>query len=955
MRAFTLFLTLVLAAAPLAAQVDRRIPVRSFAMQSSAMVDADGATVSTAGFSPEDWVPATVPTTVLRALVDHGVYPDPYVGMNNMRIPDAHPVFNETWDLARYSHLPGNANPWADPWWFRAELEAPELPAGARGWLVLEGINYRADVWLNGERVAGADSVVGMFREFTIPVTGALRPGRNVLAVRIHPLDWPGLPGDPQLEVFGPFGLNGGPTGDIGKNVTMHASVGWDWIPAVRDRNMGIWQDAYLTFTGPVDVRFPHVVTDLPLPDTSTARVRISAELHNTSGESVAGALEVVIHGPQAGTARGGAGGEEPLVALRHPVTVPPGRDTVVTLDPAAYPELELADPGLWWPHTHGEPRLHELEVRFVADGHGEASDTETLRFGVREVGSEVTEEGGWLRRDFFVNGHQVELRGGAWVPDMMLDRDRRRYRDELRLSRHAGFNLVRIWGGGVTPPAEFFEIADSLGLLVWHDFWITGDVQGTWDKGTRDWPIEGDVFTANAVNAAKRLRNHPSLLVWTAGNEGYPRRELYRVLRDSIAATLDGTRPFLPTSGYANPDTSWGLSWPDDRETGAYSGGPYWWVPPAEYYRLVANGQDWLFKDEVGVPSVPPLASLRRFLPGLTADAPADTGALTDAWGYHDAAEGNGRFSVYDRALRDRYGEPTTMAEYAWKAQLLNAESYRAIFEAVNHEMERTAGVILWKTNAAWPSVAWQVYDWYLRPNAGYWFARRATRPLHAQLHPGSLAVTGVNTTDEAEAPALTVHLLDADGRVVGRDRRPVTLPPGAVTPLLELTSVPGWDPDAFRFVRLALERDGREVDDNLYWLAPDDDFTALNALSDVELEVTARLADRPVTGRDDSDPGAGAVVWIALTLANPGDRLAFFVRPTLLGPGGDEVLPTFWSDAYTSLLPGETRTLTANVDAFRLEGATPRVRIEGWNVPAREVVPAHPEPARQGGGGAP
>jgi exo-1,4-beta-D-glucosaminidase len=729
-----------------------------------------------------------------------------------------------------------------------------------------------------------------------------------VLAVRIHPLDEPGLPAEPQLTAFGPFGLNGGPTGDIGKNVTMQSSVGWDWIPAVRDRNMGIWQDVFVSFTGPVDVRFPHIVTDLPLPDTRPARLGVSAELFNASGEPVTGALEFRI-------SRAG----ESVTTVRQEVTLAAGALRLVSFRPDDHPGLTIDDPVLWWPHDYGEPSLYDLEVRFTAGA--ELSDAESLRFGIREVGSAVTTIDGWLRRDFTVNGRRIQIKGGAWVPDMLLDRDRQRYLDELRLSREANFNMVRIWGGGITPPQEFFAIADELGLLVWHDFWITGDAQGTWDKGTRDWPLEGEVFVSNAVNTAKRLRNHPSLLTWTAGNEGYPRRELYDVLRNEIAAKLDGTRPFLPTSGYANPDPSWGLSWPDDHETGAYSGGPYHWVEPAQYYGMVEAGRDWLFKDEVGIPSVPPLASLERFIPDLD----RESSTLSDTWGYHDAAEGNGRFSLYDRAIRERYGEPATMDEYAWKAQFLNAENYRAIFEAANHDLERTGGVILWKTNAAWPSVIWQVYDWYLRPNAGYYYARNASRPLHVQLHPRTHAVSVINARLEpVRGLTVDVEIFDANARRIGNATRALDVGAEQSREVLRLGDVTGWNLEALRFVRLTLRNDADEmVADNFYWVAPENDFSALNELPHVELEAAVGSAQR------DSQ------VAVTLVITNPTEHLAFFVNPVLAaGPDKDEVLPTFWNDNYFSLLPGETRTVVATVDGFRLAGRTTHVRLGGWNV---------------------
>jgi exo-1,4-beta-D-glucosaminidase len=271
-------------------------------------------------------------------------------------------------------------------------------------------------------------------------------------------------------------------------------------------------------------------------------------------------------------------------------------------------------------------------------------------------------------------------------------------------------------------------------------------------------------------------------------------------------------------------------------------------------------------------------------------------------------------------------------MAEYAWKAQFLNAENYRAIFEAANYDLARTAGVILWKTNPAWPSVVWQVYDWYLRPNAGYYYAKSASQPLHVQLHLRTFAVSGVNASF-SPAPDLTlrVDLYDAHAKRVGSTTRQVMLDPEQSREILRLAEVSGWDAGAFRFVRLRLsEPSGETVDDNFYWLAPHNDFRPLDSLPPVELSASARQEQR------------GEELRVTLTLTNPSQHLAFFVNPILTrGPGGDEVLPTFWSDNYFSILPGETRTVVADVDQFRLKGKAAQVRIEGWNVKAAGLSP--------------
>ncbi|MCP4451279.1 MAG: hypothetical protein GY809_07435, partial [Planctomycetes bacterium] len=582
---------------------------KNWHLQSSFLAKEDGATLSSDRFTPRDWTPVEVPTTVLTALVKAEVYPDPYVGMNNMMIPDAWEPFNQTYRLSRYSHLPGHRNPWKDPYWFWTRFDTPRnITPGQTVWLHLGAINYRADVWLNGYRVAKAENLVGMFADWRLPITPYLHKDKpNTLAIKIHPPDDPADPGPPQLDAFGTFGVNGGPTGDIGKNVTMQCAVGWDWLPAIRDRNMGLWQAVSLEATGPVEIRPPHVITSLSTKNTD-ASLTVKVDLTNLTASIKRGLCRVTITPPK-------TGGQ--AVHVERTVILDPHQSLTVQFDAHTHPSLLLKDPKLWWPNGYGAQPLYGCQIDL--DIQGTTVDQENCRFGVRTVGSRVTMVDGWARRDFFVNGQKILLQGGAWVPDMMLNRTPEKCRHELRLFKEANLNIVRIWGGGVTPRDIFFKTCDELGLLVWHDFWITGDCQGTWGKGSKDYPFDAEVFLRHARRVVEKYRHHPSVLVWTAGNEGYPRAEIYRPLRNQIVAELDGSRPFIPSSGFKEPPGQWGLSWPDNEAAGTYSGGPYCWVEPSEYYRKVDAGQDWLFKNEVGIPSVPTLESLQTFIPDLT------------------------------------------------------------------------------------------------------------------------------------------------------------------------------------------------------------------------------------------------------------------------------------------------------------------------------------------------
>ena len=882
----------------------KEVKLSRFVLQSSEVIKTPGDSLSRVDFQPRDyWFPVTVPSTVLTGLVANHVYPDPYQGMNNMLIPDASDTFNHAWHLEQYSHLPNVPNPWKKPYWYRTTFVVPEADKGKHFELVFKGINYRAEVWLNGRRIADSAQMAGMFAEYHLDVSGTIHAGgQNALAVEIYPLDYPGLPDHPQLNALGDFYLNGGPTGDIGKNVTMLCSVGWDWIPEVRDRNMGIWQPVYLRTSGQVVISQPQVRTDLP--DTNLARLSIGMHLTNYSAEAQNGQLSVSIS-PETFTGT--------VIHLDKAVSLRAGDNQEVSFAP-----LELTHPHLWWPNGYGRPDLYRVRLQYKTAA-GVSDDTSFL-IGVRSVSSRTTEVNGWLRRDFYVNGKRVHLVGGAWVPDMMLNRDSVRYDYELHLCQNANVNLVRIWGGGIGETDDFYTIADRYGLLVWQDFWVTGDTQGEF-KGSPDYPLQGNVFIRNMVSTILRIRNHPSLLVWTGGNEGHARLELYNAMRDSVAG-LDGTRPFIPSSsGFAKQSKGWKGSWPDDKPSGVYSGGSYWYQEAATYYQLVDSGKDWVFKDETGLPSQPPYNSLTKIIPDLVPDSTLPF-PLNNSWGYHDACEGAARYSKYYAAMKDHFGAPTDLRDFSSKMQLLNADGYRGIFEAAGHHLTQTGGVMLWKLNAAFPSVVWQIYDWYLEPNAGYYFMQRACEPVHVQLNLDDSTVAVVNRTYQPRA-GLSVHasVLSLDGSVLYQKTTSVSLDTTDVREVLPLGSVLAGA-SGVSFVLLELrDASGQTISHNVYWMAPHRDFTTLRSMPPAKVECTVLKAGK---GR------------YTIRFQNTSKQLAFFLNPQVM-QGGEEVMPCFWSDNYFSLGAGESKTVTVSVPVEKITGALSLV-LEGWNTGRQE-----------------
>lgn len=868
---------------------------------------ADGAAVSRAGYDARAWLPATVPGTVLTTLVDRGVQPDPAYGLNNLAIPES---------LSRHD------------WWYRAELDAPAATAGRRTEFVFNGVNYAAEVWLDGERLGGS---TGAFIRGRYDVTGRLEPGgRHVLAVRVSPPPHPGIPHEQSIK--GGPGENGGM--QMLDGPTFVATEGWDWIPGVRDRNTGIWQDVELHSTGAVRLGDPQVVTSLPLPDRSRADVAITAELDNLSGGPVSGELTAAF--------------DDVRIARR--VILAPGV-TRVALTPAEYAALRVQHPKLWWPNGYGEPALHALRLAFAtADG---VSDERSLRFGMREITYELSafDAEGRLRRvevdpakaggrplidgshagihdagrayavslapgaegspglkllpddplsPFLVvrvNGERIAVRGGAWGMDDFMKRvGRDRLEPFFRLNRDAHMNILRNWVGQDTEEA-LYDLADQYGILVWNDFW----------ESTQDYNLEAQdpqLFLKNAADVVARYRNHPSILVWIGRNEGVPQPILNEGL-ERITRELDGTRYYAGSSNRINLQDS----------------GPYKFQPEADYFTKLSKG----YAVEVGIPSFSTLESFEASI------APADRWPVSDAWAYHDWHQGgNGDTAPFMAKLSERFGAPSSLEDFERKAQMMNYDAHRAVFEGMNAGLWRdTSGRMLWMTQPAWPSNVWQIYGSDYDTSASYYGAMHAAEPVHVQLDLPDDAITVVDTTRAPLRGRVRAQVFALDGRrLLDRtDAVEVAADATAHGAALDLKPLEANGPV---LVKLELTgADGALLSQNLYWrAAADADLRRLGALATVAVTVDA-LA-RPASG-------VGERV-IDVRLSNPSPTPVLAVKLTLQDAAGARVLPAYYADNYVSLLPGESRTLTVRYPATGPAAAAFGVR--GWNVRAARAA---------------
>ncbi|HXB55945.1 MAG TPA: glycosyl hydrolase family 2, partial [Vicinamibacteria bacterium] len=439
---------------------DRRPLKTGWMLQSSAKVPETGAALSMPGYRPEGWHPALVPGTVLATLVENKVYPDPYFGSNLRSIPGAEYPIGQN-----FSNLPMPAeSPFRPSWWYRTEFEVPAV--GRTLWLHFDGINYRANVWLNGQLVAGANEVAGAYRRYEFDVTRFAKP-RSALAV----------------EVFAPE------PSDL--------AITWvDWNPAPPDKDMGIWGDVYLTDSGPLALRHPQVVTRFDLPSLETAHLTITAEVRNTTNQ------------PMKGTVRGAI----EAIHFSQPVALGPRESTSVRFTPEQAPSLSVAHPRVWWPYRLGTPNLYTLALEVEAGGA--TSDRQEVRFGMQQITSELTEGG---HRLFKVNGKPLLVRGGGWASDLMLRPSASRWEAELRYVREMGLNTIRL--EGKLENDALFDLADRHGILVMAG-WCCCDHWEQWPR----WEAEDEAIAAASLrDQLRRLARHPSVFDWMYGSDNPP------------------------------------------------------------------------------------------------------------------------------------------------------------------------------------------------------------------------------------------------------------------------------------------------------------------------------------------------------------------------------------------------------------------------------------------------
>jgi len=827
----------------------------------------DGNELTSGSFNPEGWINATVPGTVLTTLLNNKLIPDPFFGLNNNLIPDVHETGRDYYT-----------------YWFYREFELPELNNDQQVWLSFRGINYFADIFLNGKRV-NANTHQGMYLREKYLITPYLLKGKkNRLAVWVAPPDPVGNP-------------NGGQGGDgtIGRNITMQFTAGWDWICPVRDRNTGIWDQVALEITGTADLRNPFVEMRVPgvrVPGEKqqAAFVRPSAELVNATTTAVQGVFSATIEGQTKSVK----------------VTLNPGETKTTAL-----PEFKIENPRLWWPNGMGDQPMYKVKFDFVIQS-GVNFDSEEVSVGIRETGNYWDEN--IKSKVFSVNGQKVFIKGGNWIAsDMLMRLTAERYEAEVRMHAGMNMNMIRVWGGGLTERPEFYTACDKYGILVWQDLWISGDCNGEWPDPMKKesqarrkaYPDNHDLFLESAIDQIKMLRNHPSLYLWCGSNETKPVADILKALEEEIFPKYDPQRFFLEYSTSPKLMTN---------SIGGVGDGPYGIREPEKIF----TERSFPFNPETGSIGIPNYDGLVKIIPQDEMTPPRGP-RTSGSWQYHKY------LPLMD--FPDRYGKVKDVKDFCFKAQIVSYEQYRALQEAFNHKMwDWYAGMLVWKNQNPWTALRGSFYDYYLDYQGGYFGFKHGAAPVHIQLNLNDSVVCVLNQKAVQTNPLIAfVTLYDMHGKMLSEEKNNITLQAHSLQ-LLNKVNLPVNTNEVF-FLKLKLTDQDRTVDENLYWLSNvSHSYEKLNELQKVSVKAL-------VTSKGDKQS--------AIKLSNPGNETAFFIRLKVLNGSEELVLPAWFSENFVTLLPGEEKEINLDFSTGKYNSGLNDLRlvIEGWNVPEQTV----------------
>jgi len=865
----------------LSAEAQTRIPQLKWKLTAQSDVNSTPAEISTNGFKTTGWVNAVVPATIFYSYVAAGKEPDPDYAENIYKV-----------DATKYNK----------PYWYRTEFSAAGITADKRVWLNFNGINKRGEVYVNGKHIG---TVNGLADKRKYDITDLVSKTKlNALAVL----------------VFTPNTSHGLANREA---PTYLSSGSWDWMPAVPGLNSGLTDSVYLSLSGPVSLNAPWVSTKLP--NKNLAELTVNVQLNNSTDKAVNGHVKLVINPGN-------------IVVNGTAITLSANTDRTVSYDKSTFPQLSIKNPKLWWPNGYGGKAdgtqyLYTCTASFVTGTT--ASDIITKSFGIRKVTSDTTALNGPLR--VYVNDVPILIKGGNWgMSDYMLKVRDKDYDPRIRFHQEMNFNMIRNWTGEVTDEA-FYDYCDKYGIMVWDDFWLN-------NFG----PIDSlGVFKINAIAKVKKLRNHPSITIWCGANEGLPQGSptspLSMVIKNAIHENDGDDKLYIDRSnaGPTNPNFS--------IHGGSHmlSGSGNWAnTDPKSYFTDPKNG--YLFshgsyglRSELGAAAFVNIESFKKFMPKdyWVPPTPESVNSKTNMWARHyfstDGALGGGAAPAkYVGDINKSYGTTTSIEDFCKKAQLMNVEVTKAMFESWNDHMWKDAsGMLMWMSQSAYPSMIWQTYDYYYDLTGAYFGAKTACEPLHIQWNAATNSVKIINNKP------YDINGLTAEATVYNIDGKPA---PGylqkkklnvkatsATEAFLAFESAADRPAlSATHFLKLKLsDANGHIVSENFYWLSNTYlDYTAINKMPSVGSNLSVSAPKVTIAKN-----GVNKLLIYNITNKST-SAAALAIRAQMLNNKGAQILPAFFSDGYFSLMQGEVKTLTVEVDP-KVLGVNYKLDLKAYN----------------------
>jgi len=837
--------------------------------------------VSKNGLNTHNWIPAIVPGTVFYSYVVAGKEPNPDYGENIYKV-----------DKAKYNR----------PYWYRTEFSAAGFPAGKKIWLNFAGINKRGEVYMNSRHIG---TVEGLMQREKYDITDLLiRNKLNTIAVLV-------------------FTPNTDHNLANREAPTYLSSGSWDWMPSVPGLNSGITDVVTITATGPVTVEDPWIRTDLK--NRSLADLSVNVKLNNSINQPVVGKLKMVINPGN--------------ITIITPVSLNGNSSRSVELNKDQYPQLSIKNPKLWWPNGYGGKAddtqyIYTCSVQFETDG-GKPSDMVEKNFGIRKITADTTALNGPVR--VYVNDVPILIKGGNWgMSDYMLKVRDKDYDTRIRFHQAMNFNMIRNWTGEVTDEA-FYDYCDKYGIMVWDDFWLNnfGHIDSL------------EVFKKNAIEKVKRLRDHPSVVIWCGANEGVPggdpKGPLNTAIKDVIKENDGEDRLYFPRSnaGVNNPNFS------AHGGSRILSGSGIWAnVDPKTYFTDPHNGylfskDNYGLRSELGTATFVNIESFKKFMPKdyWVAPTPEAVDSKTNMWARHyfstDGGLGGGSAPAkYIKDINKEYGEATSLEDFCKKAQLLNVETTKAMYEAWNdHMWNNASGMLMWMSQSAYPSMIWQTYDYYYDLTGAYFGVKTACEPIHIQWNPATNVIKVINNKPyELKELAAVAEVYNMDGKIVpGYTQRKkldvsATTAADAFTVFENTTNLPQLS--AVHFLKLKLyDAAGKLLSDNFYWIGNTYlDYTALSKMPSAGASLQVSAPKISVAAN-----GVNRVLTYVIT-NNSKTTAAFGIRAQLLNHSGSQILPAFFSDGYFSLMQGESKKLVVEVDP-KLLGNNYKLDLNPYN----------------------